>query len=182
MESGRPVRYNFVTAARSSARRPQWKRIHDGLSTVICVFCLVNLLLDRVCRGFYRPASLPVSKCQCSGETRQSVCELKCWVTEGNYCLSTPNSDVWRPILHFTLHKCGTGLFSRVSACCHFKLSLGVWISSGQPFSTVFLVIFWYVFSSCDFYLFFFPPEIKSTVWEYTTIQSLGSVRVFNVF
>lgn len=136
MESGRPVRYNFVTAARSSAHRPQWKRIHDGLSTVICVFCLVNLLLDRVCRGFYRPVSLPVSKCQCSGETRQSVCELKCWVTEGNYCLSTPNSDVWSPILHFPLHKCGTGLFSRVSACCHFKLSL-VWISSGQPFSTV---------------------------------------------
>ncbi|KAL1280335.1 hypothetical protein QQF64_014935 [Cirrhinus molitorella] len=78
MESGRPVRYNFVTAAHSSAQRPQWKRIRDRLSTEICVFCLANLLLDPVCRGFYCPASLPVSKCQCSGETRQSVCELKC--------------------------------------------------------------------------------------------------------
>ncbi len=61
MESGRPVRYHFVTAAHSSTRRPQWKRIHVRLSTVICVFCLVNLLLDWVCRGFYCPASLPVS-------------------------------------------------------------------------------------------------------------------------
>lgn len=103
MESGSPVRNNSVTAAHSWARRPQWKRIHDRLRTVMCVFCLVNLLLGRVCRGFYCPAPLPVSKCQRSGETRQSVCELKCWVTEGNCCFSTPNIDVWCLILHFPL-------------------------------------------------------------------------------
>lgn len=103
MESGSPVRNNFVTAAHSWARCPQWKRIHDRLRTVMCVFCLVNLLLGRVCRGFYCPASLPVSKCQRSGETRQSVCELKCRVTEGNCCFSTPNIDVWCLILHFPL-------------------------------------------------------------------------------
>lgn len=122
MESGSPVRYNFVTGAHSSARCPQWKRIHDRLSTVICVFCLVNLLLGQVCRGFYCPASLPVSKCRRSGETRQSVCELKCWVTEGNWCFSTPNINMGRPILHFPVHKRGTGRFSRVSACCHFHI------------------------------------------------------------
>lgn len=40
MESGSPVTYHFVTGARSSARRPLWNSIYDGLSTVMCVFCL----------------------------------------------------------------------------------------------------------------------------------------------
>lgn len=81
MESGSPVTYNFVTWAHCSVRRPQWNSIHDRLESSDMCFLSVNLLLDRICPGFYCPVLPRVSKCQSSGESRQSVCELKCWVS-----------------------------------------------------------------------------------------------------
>lgn len=165
----------ILSLAHSWARCPQWKRIHDRLRTVMCVFCLVNLLLGRVCWGFYCPASLPVSKCQHSGETRQSVCELKCWVTEGNCCFSTPNIDVWRLILHFPPHKCGTGRFSRVSTCCHFSHCPLVFEYNQVRHLFNFLVVF-----SC---LVLFSSFRQRVLYGNTLqCQSLGSVRFLKIF
>lgn len=54
MVSKSPVRKAFVRTACFSAGRPQWRRIHDRLSTVICVFCLAeafNVQRPRRCQS-----------------------------------------------------------------------------------------------------------------------------------